>query len=286
VQACAGFSKARSGANRAELQRILSKAGINIQAPPSYRADIQRLSKYSRETIRSLASLANISVGGTVSIKIHRQSTSALLTTAETSSILVIGEPGAGKSGALHDLAVALQAAGRDVFVLAADRIQSSSIAALKGELQLEHDLLDVFDNWHGSGQAFFITDALDAARSDHAGKMLRELIGRALQSGGRWKVVASVRKFDLRYNRDLRALFSGEAPEGYRDPGFVQISHFLIPTLNDTELAEVGAQSQPMQHLIEKVRSGRNTDLQALIRVPFNLRLLAWISTGKSSTK
>jgi hypothetical protein len=155
------------------------------------------------------------------------------------------------------------------------DRIDSSSLASLKGELQLSHDLTDVLGNWHGDGPAFLITDALDAARSDHATKMLRELIDKVMQSKGRWHVVASIRKFDLRYNRDLRALFPGTAPKDYSDPDFANISHFLIPLLSTSELETVCSQSEDMKRLIESVQSGANRELGELIRVPFNLRLL-----------
>lgn len=275
VQACAGFARMRGGGDRRQLQQLLTKGGICVKSTPSYRDDIQRLLAYSRDTIQSLAGYAEIRVGQGASIKIVRPSTRVLGAAAESTSLLVIGDPGAGKSGALHDLALSLQTGGHDVLVLAADRIQSSSLAAFKTELQLDHDLDDVIENWHGDGHAFVVTDALDAARSDHAGKMLRELLSRAMRIGGRWRVIASVRKFDLRYNQDLRTLFPGSAPTGYGDPGFANISHFLVPLLSQEELREVGAQSECMKRLVENVQSSPNSELRELIRVPFNLRLL-----------
>jgi hypothetical protein len=275
VQACAGFARDHSGANRTQLQQLLSRKGLDIHSPRSYREDVQRLMAYSRETVHALASLAEIRVGQGALVRIQRSSTLALKAKAEAGSLLVIGEPGAGKSGALHDLAAVLQDAGHDVLLLAADRLQSSSLAALRGELQLGRDLLDIIENWHGKGKAFFITDALDAARSDHAGQMLRELIGRVLRFSGRWQVVASIRKFDLRHNRDLRLLFPGDAPDDYHDPHFVGTNHFQIPLLDSAELAQVCAQSPPMRRLIETIQAGSNHELRELIRFPFNLRLL-----------
>jgi len=58
------------------------------------------------------------------------------------------------------------------------------------------------------------IIDALDAARSEGAIKTLQALIRAVISSGGRWHVVASVRKFDLRYSSPLKALFSWFSPQ------------------------------------------------------------------------
>lgn len=49
-----------------------------------------------------------------------------------------------------------------------------------------------------------------------------RALIERVLALGGRWKVVASIRTFDLRMGIRFRELFPGQPPDAdYRDPTF-----------------------------------------------------------------
>jgi predicted ATP-dependent serine protease len=134
-----------SGGDRHHLRTILDRAGISIRAPRSYQNDIQKLAVYSLDTIKSLASFATISIGRNNSLKIDRPSTRALGAAVESNSILVTGEPGSGKSGALYDLAVALQNDNHDVVFIAADRVESSSLNSLKQELALDHSSVQPF---------------------------------------------------------------------------------------------------------------------------------------------
>src|SRR5271166_225591 len=275
IEECTRLATLHSGGDRHHLRTILDRAGIGIRAPRSYQNDIQKLAAYSLDTIKSLASFATISIGRNNPLKIDRPSTRALRAAAESNSILVTGEPGSGKSGALYDLAVALQNDNHDVFFIAADRVESSSLNSLKQELALDHSLVEVLENWYGNGPAYLITDALDAARSEYGGRMLHELIERTLLLRGRWRVVASIRKFDLRYNRRLRALFPAGQPEQHQDPEFADTRHFSVPRLSPEELYEVGTQSESMRVLIDAVNTGTNKEIQELLRIPFNLRLL-----------
>ncbi len=164
INECSNLASRRGGYDRPQHQKSLAGAGISIRAARSYQNDIQRLKDYSADTIDALANFASISVSDE-KIAIQRPSTLELRAAAELGSLLVTGEPGLGKSGALHDLAAALRDDGHDVLVVAADRVESTNAAALKSELGLEHSLSEVIENWHGDGSAFLITDALDAAR-------------------------------------------------------------------------------------------------------------------------
>ena len=275
IEECSRFAAQRSGADRHQLRQILDRAGISIRAPRNYRDDIEKLASYSADTIKALASFATISLFRDNLIKIVRPSTSQLRAAGELGSLVVTGEPGLGKSGALHDLAVALQANGHNLFFVAADRLESSSLASLNTELALEHPILDVLENWHGDGPAFLITDALDAARSEYGMRTLQELIRRTLDQRGRWRVVASIRRFDLRYNQGLSALFAGEQLAQFQDPEFPGTRVFLVPRLSPDELLQVETQSESMGRLIQAIDGGPNQEMRALLRVPFNLRLL-----------
>lgn len=104
IKICATFAKDRSGGDRSTLQRRLLNAGLQLKVPRSYQNDIERLKDYSKTTCDALTHLAQIKIGSAPSIKIQRPSTDALRHAAEENSLLVVGEPGAGKSGALHDL--------------------------------------------------------------------------------------------------------------------------------------------------------------------------------------
>lgn len=84
--------------------------------------------------------------------------------------------------------------------------------------------------------------------------------------------MVASIRKFDLRYSQELQQLFLGEPSAEFRDPEFMGIRHLNVPRLSDEELAQIPPQSPALQALITNAPQ----ELQELLRVPFNLRLMA----------
>jgi hypothetical protein len=90
------------------------------------------------------------------------------------------------------------------------DQLEAASTGALRAELGLAHDLTTVLDNWPGKGPAYLLIDALDAARTDGAVRTLQTIIAEVIAHNGRWHVIASVRKFDLRYNTTLQRLFRG----------------------------------------------------------------------------
>jgi len=271
ITLCAGYAAQRSGADRAALQRELLKAGLDLKVPRSYEEDIERLRRHSQQTLDALAHFAQIRVGSTT-IRIPRKCTEALRQAAEDGSVLVVGEPGAGKSGALHDFVEALRDTGRDCLFLAVDRLAAQSLGQLRTELGLEHELPEVLANWPGLQPAFLVIDALDAARANPAGAMVRDLIRQVVESGGRWRVVASIRKFDLRYGTELQQLFAGNLPTQFVDSEFQRVRHLNIPRFSDDELSRIGSESPPLQRLITNAPA----ELRDLLRVPFNLRLAA----------
>jgi len=271
ITLCAGFAKEQSGADRLLLQQELLKVGLELKAPRSYRSDIERLKEYSEETLKNLAYLAQIRAGSTL-IKIHRQCTAALRSSAEDNSILVVGEPGAGKSSVLHDFVNAIKQEGLDYVFLAADRLPVGSLGGLRPGIDLEHDITQVLENWPGQKPAFLVIDALDAARGEPAQKIIQDIIREVAGKNNRWRVVASIRKFDLRYGAEIQELFRGEPPTEFQDPEFKSIRHLNIPPLSEEELGQVSFQAPELHTFI----SGAPTELQDLLRVPFNLRLLS----------
>lgn len=270
VKICSELASGSSGIDRPELQTRLLDQGIHLQVPRSYRVDIERLRAHSESTFGGLKQLSVIQVG-TESVKIKRPCEAALLAEAGQASLLVVGEPGAGKSGVLHGLVAALRKEGRDHVFLAVDRLAAGSLPGIRQELGLEHELVDVLTNWPSSQPKFLIIDALDAARGDILGRAVRELIS-AVLGNGNWRVIASIRKFDLRYGTELRRLFRGSAISEFVDPEFGDVRHLNVGILLDEELAQVEASSSELGELI-KPASGA---LKELMRRPFNLRLLA----------
>src|SRR6185437_10757010 len=109
---------------------------------------------------------------------------------------------------AVHDLVQLLQQGGSDVVCLATDRLEISSLFTLKAEIGLEHEITDVLKNWQGPRPGYLVIDAVDAARGDAAEQAVLSLMRTTVGANTRWRVVASIRKFDLRYSTELQQLF------------------------------------------------------------------------------
>jgi|SRR5579871_943461 len=271
LTACAEFTRARSSATRSGLVNILLRVPCHLKAAPSFRGDIERLQRHTDATVRDLADSARMRFGA-IDVKMHRASTAALAYAVEAESLVVVGDAGAGKSAALHDLVANLREDGRDVVLLAAGRIEATSLGALRMELGLEHEVLDVLQEWPGPTPGVLVIDALDAARAESAAVMLRDLIRRTVEDDGRWHVVASIRKFDLRYSPQLQREFAGRPSTTFTDREFASVRHLNVPLLADDELNQVESQSPALYALVQEA----DGDLRRLLRVPFNLRLVA----------
>ncbi|MBY7740156.1 hypothetical protein [Paenibacillus polymyxa] len=236
-----------------------------------HRTDIEILSKQTKATLADLSELSILRVGKS-EIKVTRRCVQEIRDQIEKQSIVVVGEPGTGKSGVLYDLVNALLDEGRDTLFLAVDHITAETHPELKKQLGINHDLEEVLTNWNGDKPAFLVIDALDAARSEQTAHLLRNLLTRVVRRNDRWNVITSIRKFDLRHSRDIRNVFSGQPPlEEYSDFELVNTCHVQIPEFSDEELSIVSRQSLELQTLIEAA----DETMKQLLRVPFNLRLM-----------
>jgi hypothetical protein len=264
----------RSGLDLASVRRQLLEDGIALRAAPSYRRDIERLRAHTAAALRSLKDLSQITLNGKP-VHIERGAVKELESAADRDSHLVTGHPGAGKSGALHDLAEILHSKG-DVVCLAADKLDITSLPALRSELGLEHEIADILANWPGSRPSYLLIDALDAARGTRAADALRELIREIVGLGSRWHVIACIRKFDLRYSRALQDLFpktgkSAVAPE-FEDSDFPFVRYVNVPLLSEDELFQLESKAPVLYELYRNA----SKELRQLLHVPFNLRLAA----------
>ncbi len=264
-------SESRMFVTREELRRELRGASFALTSTPSYQGDITALRRYTQLTLSSLDNLATLVIDRR-EIRIERPVTQYLRQEAEKQSLVVIGDPGAGKSGVLHELATILKSENQDVVFLAADRLDDS----LKSELDLRYELADVLENWSGDRPGLLFIDALDAARGSGALQVLRDLISRvATTPGSRWRVVASIRVFDLRYSQDLQRIFR----RGFGEPGPTQfqdqtffVRHIKVPRFSPEELADIRAQAPELDAVFRTA----TPSLLELLDIPFNLRLVS----------
>ncbi len=282
MQRCAEFANSRTGGTRLDLVKFLERQPepIRVRGPLSFEDDFAKLRDVSQQSLNQLYSLSTIrSPGDDHAIKIQRAAASVLKNAMRASNqgCLIVGEPGAGKSGVVYDFVDQLVKARRDVIYLSADRIASSTEHELRHEWSLGYLPIEIIENWPGEGPAFVVIDALDTARSDASARFLRDLIGRVIALKSRWTVVASIRKFDLRYGQALQELFRGTPiSTTFADTEFASVRHLNVAALDDDELEQVAKQSPELEKLLAVARRSAHNALLVLLRNPFNLRIAA----------
>lgn len=267
---CDRWMAERGGADLAQLRQSLMQEHVSLAAQPLYAQDIRVLQEHSLEIAKALKRYESVDqTAGR--IQVARECQSAVLAAAMQQSVLIIGEPGAGKSAVINALARELRQQG-DVVELAVDRYNVEDLDGLRSELGLQNNLVKVLEAWDGPTGGWLIIDALDATRGGRGEGAFRALIERVLALEGRWKVVASIRTFDLRMGIRFRELFPGRPPDAiYRDPTFSTVRHLLVPPWSAQEFEQVLAQAPELATAL----AGASTKLRHLAEVPFNTRLI-----------
>jgi hypothetical protein len=140
-QACQALMVSRLGADGRGFCARLAQTGTRLKAPPSYQEDVERLRKCSAEVATTLANFEAIDVDG-APVSVPRKSTDAVVAAAVIGSLLIIGEPGAGKSAVINITGQQLRAGKHDVIQLAVDRLQVDTAEGLRAALGLAHRCL------------------------------------------------------------------------------------------------------------------------------------------------
>lgn len=263
-----GAPAARDG-----LLRALRRLGHMDVGAPRYDEDIARLREVTAAELDRLAVHGELPLAG--GIRITRESDMPMSAAIKAGSLLVVGEPGAGKTGALIHAARTLIAEGALVVFLSVDRFPGVAIAAdLNSELRVGHDLVEILSASPGSQPRFLFIDALDAARGGVSEGVFASLIEQALAKLSHdWTVVASIRTFDLRNGRRYRAAFAGApADAAFADSTLGTIRHFTVPRLTDGDVAAAGTASAEVAALLASATQA----LAELLRNVFNLSLAA----------
>jgi hypothetical protein len=202
-------------------------------------------------------------------LRIERTISDDLVRAARLGSFAVVGEPGIGKSSLLAQLATQLD---RDatVVLLRAGEFAAQSVAELRGELSLDHEMVDVFRSGSSDRPGYLIIDALDATRGDQGkATAIRQLITAVRSLGSQWTVIASIRQFDLLWSGEWRRLFQASTKQTGE---LSDVMHVLVGPLDDLELTQLSHRASDLAAIVFNAPAS----LQSLLRVPFNLRLAA----------
>jgi len=274
----------RHGADAKAFRHFISQAGVSLKATPSYQADIAQLKLHSKRIAAELDAFETTIVDGK-SITVERAATSAVARAAKAGSLLVIGEPGSGKSAVVSAAASALRKEKCEVIQFSVDRLPVDTADGLRDELGLTHRLPDLLENWPGTKTAYLFIDALDATRGGRGEAVFRSLIKDVMAlPGNRWRIIASIRSFDLKLGEQFRDVFSGAPPDrNFKDNAFPSVRHVNVPVWSEAEFTQLLSQAPTLATAI--AQGGKK--LRDLAGVPFNTRLLAdLLSTGLSASE
>lgn len=268
------FGRQRGSVKQDDLVAQLSNKGVRLNSAVDYAPDIAKLKDYTQNiTIPILERSSSIEIDGTI-IKLDRKPVHVMHDLVDQGrSFLVVGEPGAGKSGSLHDLIKLLQNDKRDVFAIAAEQISASSFGDIQRELNLQSPLNNVLMNWRGAERGVVVIDALDAARNPEALKLFIDIARQIIRVSDRWSVVISIRKYDLRHNDTLKSMLPRGQLSEFIDPEF-STAHVNIPLLSDEEREQLASLSPKLGALIQKA----GPRMRDLLRSPFNIKIAAEI--------
>lgn len=263
----------RSGADRTTLLPLLTGAGIRLTALPDFRNDVAALKRWTRARLQPTPRFTRL-LENDPQLTIERTLWPAFLEAANAASLLLVGEPGAGKSGLMYRFASTAIADGRDVVFLPVDLLNVDTFSGLQTELGIRHTLFEVLSHWPGSSRGLLVLDALDAARKPETQKLLRHVVSDLIRlAGSRWNVIASVRKYDLRQGTEWAAMFRGSPPvPAHADREFSHVCHVSVGRLTDGEIAQISNSFAELQQLY----SAGSQKLRDLLQNIFNLHLLA----------
>ncbi|MCS0612903.1 DNA repair protein RadA [Massilia kyonggiensis] len=277
------MAKLRYSADAKRLREVLRQTGHHLKDSPQYAKDIQRLKAVTQQTLTTLQRHSEILAPDcSKPIHIRRRCVSDIVSCAAQESFLLIGAPGAGKSGAVHQVAKQMIDDGHPVLLLAVDEWLAQTKEGFRAELGISNALEDVLAAWDSEKNGVLIIDALDASRGSRSDKTFQELILNVQRELKNWTVVASIRKFDLKYGAHYRESFRGQpVASGFCDHDFSGVRHFDIPLLTPTELEQVWHSSA----LLGEAYSNSTDAFQILIGSPFNLFLLASVADHASKS-
>lgn len=276
VTECAELAARRAGADQSGLLSALRARGVTLRSPANQTRDIDRLKAFTEQTLGSLTHLAHLPFPESESpqgLMMRRRATEAIVSAATEGSLLVVGEPGAGKSGALYAAAKELRDGGARTLVIAVDQHKVSTARELADDIGIASGLFEVLSAWTDDKPGVLIIDALDAARGGPSEAVFQRLVREVMTKLRTWNVVASIRVFDLRFGVAYRDLFIGKPPDKrFVHQEFPNLKHVHVLKLQQYELEQLWTASPTLRAAHERA----GAQLQDLLTSPFNLFLFS----------
>ncbi len=263
----------RLSADRLLLRKKLKESGVALKDSINYRADSEKLRDLTNRQIEYNKHKGLLKIKDRECI-ISRYVTDIMFQIAKSRSFLVVGSPGTGKSGCLLELIKKLNDSGKRVIYWAAGDYKYSSIDEIGRNIQLQNSWENIFEDLSTGEGATLIIDGLDELRDSPALRAYQHLFELAINRDV--KVIASIRSFDLQYSTEIKRLFylsNKSTISDYSKDEFKNVSHILVPELDDKEFAQVTEHFTILNKILDT-----SPNLEPIIRNLFSLDLLSKI--------
>lgn len=234
----------------AAIRLRLRKAGVHLKDIPEFASDLRELDAESKRTLEAFHAYHRDQLNGRFTL--DRPIVSEVASRATDGSLLVIGEPGAGKTGVLMALAQKLITTGHRVWFFSVDAYKAESLPNLEKELNIHHRLTDIFGFAAEGGRAVLLLDGLDAARDRVKQTTWRDLVREAKRRGV--PVIATIRLFDLRHSQPWQELFPLAAMETESNAmlGLSKVRFTNVGELADIEISQAFLEFPKVRELAE----------------------------------
>ncbi len=272
---CHRHSNIGGGFDRTALYAEVRQAGADVLGSQAdHREDRARIVSESKRFADRYRAQTYVTIAGEP-LRLRPETQRLLSSEAQRGSLLVIGQPGVGKTGSVVTLYAACQEAQVEAAFVPVERLRTGG-GNLEKLFGLRKPMREVMTDWGGTQPAFFIIDGLDAARGiDELNDVVEALFQMASSASPRWKFIVSMRSYDaLRarlQNTELPIIFrvTEEAPQISMRAELEGIRCFEVPELTNDDLAPARSKLNALD-----VALG-NPDVLKLARIPFNLWLL-----------
>jgi len=262
VQWAGRLARAATGTSRTKLQGFLLDQLVGLRIPRSTQQGVQALLRATDRSWKVLEAHESIVLAGGNRV-IPRTVAGDIEASLRRDSTIITGQPGAGKSGAMMSALRRLRDGGADVVLIAAETLTGGDEAGLRTELEITSSVADILRSWPGTGIGVLAIDGLDALRGSPTERVIRRTVADVVGGDDRWRVLLSIRTYDLR-NSELTSMKSGRSA--------VPLTRIVVEQLDDSEIDDLEA-AAPELH---KLASAPGSDLAALLRNTFNLALAA----------